>query len=85
MPRYPNLIRAKARGLSLRTDAQTLLYLTQIYTESGSNAAIFIFCLPPNGDRLIQEIVPQSTDTLSLTRDTPKCARSTLVIVVQVR
>ena len=33
----------------------------------------------------LKRFVPQSTDTQSLARDTPYCARSTLVIVVQVR
>ena len=49
---------AKARGLSLRTGAQTMLCLS---------------------------LVPQSTNTQSLARDTPYCARSTLDIMVQVR
>ena len=31
------------------------------------------------------DIVPQSTDTQSLARDTPQCARFTLVIVIYVR
>ena len=35
--------------------------------------------------RLYHSLVPQSTDTQSLARDTPYCARSTLEIMVQVR
>ena len=36
-------------------------------------------------DKSLKYIVPHSTDTQSLARDTPYCARSTLDIVVQVR
>ena len=45
--------------------------------------AIFIQC-PINIVKL-NTFVPHSTDTQSLARDTPYCARSTLDIVVQVR
>ena len=33
----------------------------------------------------VDDLIPQSTDTQFLARDTLQCARSTLVIVVQVR